>query len=115
MRCDQCGRRLATAREFREVEDGDAEGQDGNDLLELGEAHVAAETEVSPVHAPQSDAASDEGTLPPPPRIASGGGGTLFERMSNLSRGLNRNDDKEDDDAEGGINIPRFLDRQSNN
>lgn len=53
------------------------------------------------------------------PKIASGGG-TLFERMSNLSRGMNREkedaapEEKSDDSAEG-LNIPRFLDRQSNN
>jgi len=43
----------------------------------------------------------------------------LFERMSNLSRGLGRNSDDDDNDDDnpsgGGINIPRFLDRQSNN
>jgi cell division protein FtsZ len=50
------------------------------------------------------------------PRIASGGG-TLFERMSNLSRGLNRDDEggnDGDDDGPGRLNIPRFLDRQGN-
>jgi len=48
------------------------------------------------------------------PRIPTGG--TLFERMSNLSRGLTRSDDEEDKGNEGanGINIPRFLDRQNN-
>jgi hypothetical protein len=39
--------------------------------------------------------------------------------MSNLSRGLSRGDDEEDSNKEagsaGGLNIPRFLDRQSNN
>lgn len=54
------------------------------------------------------------------PKIASGGG-TLFERMSNLSRGMGRDKEetsKADDDADessDGLNIPRFLDRQSNN
>ena len=52
-----------------------------------------------------------------PPRISTGG--TLFERMSNLSRGLSRSDEEEDEvkdeSASGGLNIPRFLDRQSNN
>ncbi len=48
------------------------------------------------------------------PRIPTGG--TLFERMSNLSRGLTRSEDEEDKGSEGanGINIPRFLDRQNN-
>jgi hypothetical protein len=36
--------------------------------------------------------------------------------MSNLSRGLGgRNDDDDKDDDAPGLNIPRFLDRQSNN
>ncbi len=52
------------------------------------------------------------------PKIASGGG-TLFERMSNLSRGMNRdkeNSTEEDsEESSDGLNIPRFLDRQSNN
>ncbi len=54
------------------------------------------------------------------PKIASGGG-TLFERMSNLSRGMGRDKEeaKDDDDnaeeSSDGLNIPRFLDRQSNN
>jgi cell division protein FtsZ len=51
------------------------------------------------------------------PRISTGG--TLFERMSNLSRGLSRSDEEEDEakdeGASAGLNIPRFLDRQSNN
>ena len=52
------------------------------------------------------------------PKVASGGG-TLFERMSNLSRGMNR--DKEAsgeeniEESSDGLNIPRFLDRQNNN
>lgn len=53
------------------------------------------------------------------PKIASGGG-TLFERMSNLSRGISRDKEEapiEDETTDGsdGLNIPRFLDRQSNN
>jgi cell division protein FtsZ len=90
-----------------------ATGED--DFLELGEAHVASDGGVE-------GGASDEdmSDLPPepqrpPPRISSGGG-TLFERMTNLSRGLSRNDEDDDDDnASAGLNIPRFLDRQSNN
>ena len=45
-------------------------------------------------------------------------GSTLFERMANLSRGSNSShDDDEDDDDDagnGGLNIPRFLNRQNN-
>jgi cell division protein FtsZ len=48
------------------------------------------------------------------PRIPTGG--TLFERMSNLSRGLSRSDDDDDKGAGGASSsgIPRFLDRQNN-
>ncbi|MEH6756134.1 MAG: cell division protein FtsZ [Parasphingorhabdus sp.] len=48
------------------------------------------------------------------PRVASGGG-TLFERMSNLTRG-NKADDENDDDEKSRdpLEIPRFLNRQNN-
>jgi cell division protein FtsZ len=80
------------------------------ELLELGDAHVAAADEEQPADVtPAPDRAA--------PRISTGG--TLFERMSNLSRGLTRADEDEPDDKDGGgaggLNIPRFLDRQSNN
>ena len=87
----------------------DSDGDTGDDLLELGSDHVAAES------APIEDV-SDLPPEPaaPPPRVATGGG-TLFERMTNLSRGLSREDEDDDDKDAPGINIPRFLDRQSNN
>lgn len=44
------------------------------------------------------------------PRVSLGGG-TLFERMSNLSRGRTKEADEEEDDK---IDIPRFLNRQNN-
>jgi len=99
---------------------------DNNDALDLTE-----ETSLELSETPADDVMdlsnettedSDEGSELPEedaPKIASGGG-TLFERMSNLSRGLNR--DKEEvveeeasDESSDGLNIPRFLDRQSNN
>jgi cell division protein FtsZ len=44
------------------------------------------------------------------------GGGTLFERMSRLSRGSASPDNEEDDgkDKDDGVDIPRFLGRQNN-
>ena len=98
------------------------EADDGDDLLELGEAHVAddvaEETPESSGITPRSyEDTSDMPSEPssPAPRISSTGG-TLFERMTNLSRGLSRNEEEDDDnDASPGLNIPRFLDRQSNN
>ncbi len=67
-------------------------------------------TEVAPVYGEaQVDA------VPPPPRVSTGGG-TLFERMSSLSRGLTRgSEEPPEDEGNAGVNIPRFLDRQSNN
>jgi cell division protein FtsZ len=83
-----------------------------DDLLELGAS------EISEVvgHNPAADDVSDLPTEPhrPAPRVSTGGG-TLFERMSNLSRGLTGRDEDDKDDDGPGINIPRFLDRQSNN
>ncbi|MBK9004042.1 MAG: cell division protein FtsZ [Sphingomonadales bacterium] len=81
--------------------------------FELGEAHFVQDeqpTEVAPVYGEaQVDA------VPPPPRVSTGGG-TLFERMSSLSRGLTRgSEEPPEDEGNAGVNIPRFLDRQSNN
>ena len=88
--------------------------ESGDDLLELGEEQVADDTPLA------SDEPSDDGfshnaeTVAPAPRVNTGGG-TLFERMSSLSRGLGRNEDGAEDEADGGINMPRFLNNQSNN
>ncbi len=83
--------------------------------LELGSEQAAPESET-----PTEEAKPDVVPEPddPAPRIASGGG-TLFERMSNLSRGKPPEEsgdeaEKKDEDSSGGLNIPRFLDRQSN-
>ena len=63
------------------------------------------------------DEATGSGVQPPPaPRVASGGG-TLFERMSNLTRGGSKTDedeDGEDDKSSDPLDIPRFLNRQNN-
>ncbi len=89
-----------------------------DDLLELGDAQVAGEGDADP----EMVEASDQVDVTPTPERAApriSTGGTLFERMSNLSRGLSRSDEEEDEakdeGASGGLNIPRFLDRQSNN
>jgi cell division protein FtsZ len=80
-------------------------------MLELGASEISGDD--------ASGADEDMSDLPPEPmrpapRVSSGGG-TLFERMSNLSRGLSNKDDDDKDDDGPGISIPRFLDRQSNN
>ncbi len=63
------------------------------------------------------DEVAGSGVQPPPaPRVASGGG-TLFERMSNLTRGGSKTDedqDGEDDKSSDPLDIPRFLNRQNN-
>ncbi len=61
-----------------------------------------------------SDAAEAEPAAPatPAPRVATGGG-TLFERMSGLARGADKSAGEEGG-ASGGLDIPRFLNRQNN-
>jgi cell division protein FtsZ len=86
------------------------------ELLELGGTEEVVED--APVADLEESGTREFGRAAP--KIASGGGGTLFERMSNLSRGLSRNDEDsnepdDDDNGPSGLNIPRFLDRQSNN
>ena len=100
---------VAAASEDEAAEEGD------DDLLELGEALVEPAEDAAQSYEPAADVtpAPDR----PAPRVSTGG--TLFERMSNLSRGLSRGEEEEDSSkdasAAGGLNIPRFLDRQSNN
>ena len=75
----------------------------GDDAIQLDEEEEApAKTSASPV--------------PPAPRVATSGG-TLFERMSNLTRGASKSDeddDGEDDKSRDPLDIPRFLNRQNN-
>ena len=52
---------------------------------------------------------SPQESAPPAPRVKLGG--TLFERMSSVSRGAAREDDPTDKDP---LDIPRFLHRQNN-
>lgn len=79
----------------------------GADALELNTPTDADAPSPAPVDVTQAPERAA-------PRISTGG--TLFERMSNLSRGLSRSDDEDDksrDDA-SSVNVPRFLDRQNN-
>jgi len=80
------------------------------DELVLGDDAIQRdEEEPAPASTPASQA-------PPAPRVATGGG-TLFERMSNLTRGGSKSDeadDNEDDKARDPLDIPRFLNRQNN-
>jgi cell division protein FtsZ len=91
---------------------GDEQNADEDDgLLELDAADMSG-SDTSGAADDVSDLAPEP--TRPAPRVSSGGG-TLFERMSNLSRGLTGKDDDDKDDDGPGISIPRFLDRQSNN
>lgn len=79
----------------------------GADALELNtpaDANPPSPAPVDVARAPERAA----------PRLPTGG--TLFERMSNLSRGLSRSDDEDDKGRDGtsSVNVPRFLDRQNN-
>ncbi|MEJ7925502.1 cell division protein FtsZ [Sphingobium sp. AN641] len=57
----------------------------------------------------QAPAPAEEPVAAPAPRVASGG--TLFERMAGLTRSADR---PGDGDAAPNVEIPRFLNRQSN-
>lgn len=83
----------------------------GADALELNNPAEAQDSTESSAPAPVDVTQAPERAAP---RIPTGG--TLFERMSNLSRGLSRSDEEEDKgtDSASSINIPRFLDRQNN-
>ena len=76
---------------------------DGEDELLLGSDASVKDTPAAPAS---------------PARPAAGrpGGGTLFERMSGLSRGLGRGHDGDDDggDNGGATKFPQFLNRQGN-
>ncbi|TXC68737.1 cell division protein FtsZ [Sphingorhabdus soli] len=58
----------------------------------------------------------DSPTTPAPAASSAKGGGTLFERMSRLSRGAPKSDAESDggDDDGDALEIPRFLNRQNN-
>lgn len=73
------------------------------DELVLGSESMQPEKEQRPTRAE------------PAPRVASGGG-TLFERMSNLTRGTKNEDEGKDADqgSRDPLDIPRFLNRQNN-
>ncbi|MFN3474330.1 MAG: cell division protein FtsZ [Blastomonas sp.] len=95
----------------------------GDELLldntSLDDDSTQAAEQPAPAPAPAPSAAPAAQAAQPAtkaPRVATGGG-TLFERMSSLSRGGARSDD--DDDGDNGtdappLNIPRFLGRQNN-
>ncbi len=91
----------------------DADAASAGDELLLDTASMDPVDEPAPVAAaPAAEAAAPAAKAP---RVATGGG-TLFERMSSLSRGGARSDDEDGDDGTDAppLNIPRFLGRQNN-
>ena len=80
---------------------------DGNDELLLDSS--ASVPESSPAQEPEPRTSPLVSKKP--------SGGTLFERMSGLSRGLGASDDEDDDEGDGPstvTNFPQFLNRQGN-
>ena len=105
------------ARQMRQPLDlsgADAQAARGRaqDELDLkAQAEAAAPPARRRTFAPEASAPAPAA---PAPRPASTGS-TLFERMSNLSRGAKPSaPDESDDDDSGSISIPRFLGRQNN-
>ncbi|MEP2989548.1 MAG: cell division protein FtsZ [Parasphingorhabdus sp.] len=99
---------VAPAPSFASLTPGmsDDEPADDDELV-LGDENVEPVAEEVAAE-PESHSA--------PPRVASGGG-TLFERMSNLTRGSGKSDEEDDDVEETSkdpLDIPRFLNRQNN-
>ena len=101
-----------TATTTMSVDDTDVTGEDDGDELLLGNDDILTTPVGAPPIAPPED--EDDGQAPAAttPTTGTGGGGTLFERMSNIARGAPKAqlDDEED---EGTIEIPRFLNRQN--
>jgi cell division protein FtsZ len=106
---------------------GDEADSDEDDLPAARASHAEADDELvlgAESMPDQQDASepADEPMRSPlvqkPAAAAGAGGGTLFERMSRLSRGgsvsADGDDDGDDPDSGGGVDIPRFLNRQNN-
>ncbi|MBL8649832.1 MAG: cell division protein FtsZ [Sphingopyxis sp.] len=99
---------IASAEEEpMELSDVAATYDDTADELVLGEPDAAAPAYRPAPAVDPAPAASDDA----PSRAI--GGGTLFERMSRLSRGAAPTEG-EDEGKEDGVDIPRFLNRQNN-
>ncbi|MBK5264857.1 MAG: cell division protein FtsZ [Alphaproteobacteria bacterium] len=89
---------------------------DEDELLLSAIAEVPGESDAAAIESEPVSAEVETPAEPirPAPRV-SNGGGTLFERMSNLSRGSSRVvASEEEDDTKSDLDIPRFLNRQNN-
>jgi cell division protein FtsZ len=89
---------------------------EGGDELVLDSDDILTQPVGKPPIAPPTD---EDMPAPTAATGSAGGGGTLFERMSNIARGapkaqLDSSDDEDRGGKEAPIDIPRFLNRQSN-
>ncbi|KTE22583.1 cell division protein FtsZ [Sphingopyxis sp. H050] len=100
----------AADEEPMELSNVAASYDDTGDELVLSEPEAPAEEIYRPAAAP-FDAAPATSAEEAPARSI--GGGTLFERMSRLSRG-SASPDADEGDKDDGVDIPRFLGRQNN-
>jgi cell division protein FtsZ len=82
------------------------------------EAGQAAPARSGPRRWLQDNDGGTEAATPEPAPMPSRGGSTLFERMSSMARGSSKvtssDDEDEDEGARDPLDIPRFLNRQSN-
>jgi cell division protein FtsZ len=93
---------------------GDEPGAEAPDELVL-DAPAAAEEPLMLDEPAQGGSGPADLTGDAPASARPSGGGTLFERMSRLSRGNAAKPEGEDgEEGEGGVDIPRFLNRQNN-
>ena len=96
-----------------EVEPADepmAAADDGEDELVLGAPETPVDGAPSPYAAAPAPPAGADSDMTPRPAA----GGTLFERMSRLSRGTAAKAEEEGEGEGDGVDIPRFLNRQNN-
>ena len=88
-----------------------ASDDEASDELVLSEPE-AASTAYDSTPASSGDAGAHSAPAGEEAPSRSIGGGTLFERMSRLSRGSAA--PEADEEKEDGVDIPRFLGRQNN-
>jgi cell division protein FtsZ len=102
-----------TAAATPDADDSDELVLDAPEAAEEPDRPAVADYGAAPAAAPApAPAASLTDMADPAPRPVTGG--TLFERMSRLSRGNAAKDEGGDGDDDGGVDIPRFLNRQNN-
>ncbi len=100
---------VAPAPSFASLTPGMSDDEPEDDELVLGDESIEPEAEAATTYSDDQDIAE------PAPRVASGGG-TLFERMSNLTRGGSKSEEEgeEEEKSRDPLDIPRFLNRQNN-